>query len=159
VNRLHNLPLARPSVRQSVVTGSIAGTAYLLEQVLDMRIFPNRYDDLVLWGGMASRKPGYQRLLGLMGHYTMSTLLAAAYLSVRHLLPGPRRTRGLLFLMGEHLATFPSVSLGERFHPGVLRGELPPLMTKQYFVVETARHAAFGLALGIAAGRHDGDPV
>ena len=155
MNRLHNMPLARPSVLQSVVAGTIAGTAYLLEQALDMRVFPNRYDDLALWGGMASRDPGRQHVLGLMGHYSMSTLLAAAYLSVRHLLPGPRGTRGLLFLMGEHLATFPSVGLGERFHPGVLRGELPPLMTKQYFAVETARHIAFGLALGVVTGRND----
>jgi hypothetical protein len=116
---------------------------------LDMRLIPNLYDDLVLWGGFLPLPPGCQRLLGLLGHYSLGTGLAAAYTVALPLLPsGPGWLQGLLFAETEHLLTFPSVALGDRTHPAVRTGRLPHLATWRYFCLETARHAAYGAVLG-----------
>lgn len=147
------VPLRRPPVGRSVRLGAVAGTAYLAEMALDMRLTGNRYDDLVLWGGFLSRDPVWQRVLGAMGHFSLSVALAAAYEAAEPVLPdGPPWARGLLFTMGEHLLSFPTVGLGDFIHPAVKDGRLPSLMSWRYFWVETARHVAYGIALGVAAG-------
>lgn len=148
-----NLPLARPSLGRSLRLGALAGTAYLAEMALDMRLTRNRYDDLILWGGFFARSPARQRAIGAIGHYGLSAALAAGYGTTGPLLPrGPAWIRGLLFTMAEHLLTFPTIIPGGRIHPSVRNGDLPSFATWQYFWVETARHAAFGLALGAFSG-------
>ncbi|MBV9279505.1 MAG: hypothetical protein JOZ41_05445 [Chloroflexi bacterium] len=149
--------LARPSLRRSLIAGGAASTAYLLAQALDRRLTGNRYDDLILLGGAVSRHPRRQRVLGAGAHYAVGTILALLYDALRHSLP--RLTgwrRGLLFIQVEHALTFPGTAFGTRFHPAVRRGELPWLWTWRYLWVETARHAAYGLVLGMA-GRGPGD--
>ncbi|GAC1513916.1 MAG: hypothetical protein NVS2B16_19790 [Chloroflexota bacterium] len=148
----HSVPLRRPSIKRSLRLGTLAGAAYLVEMALDMRLTRNRYDDLVLWGGFFSSDPVRQRIIGAVGHFALSTGLAAGYQATQPLLPaGPPWARGLLFTMVEHLLSFPTVALGDSIHPSVKRGDLPSLMTWQYFGVETARHVAYGLVLGIVA--------
>jgi hypothetical protein len=123
---------------------------------LDMWLTGNRYDDLVLWGGIVARDPVRQRELGLLGHFATGISLAALFSGVRPTLPRrPAWQQALGFVLVEHLTSFPLVGLGDRRHPAVLRGELPPLRTWTYFWVETWRHLAYGLALGAAAQLSD----
>lgn len=141
--------LARPSLRRSAVVGGLAGTAYLAEQALDMRLAPNRYDDLVLWGGFLSHRPMRQRLLGAAMHYSLSVVLAATYTAARPILPrGPEWLRGVLFVQAENALLYPMVPVLDAVHPLIRSGALPRLLTWRYFWVEIARHAAFGAALG-----------
>jgi hypothetical protein len=135
-----------------LLAGTAASSAYVLEMALDMWLTGNRYDDFVLWGGLVARDPFRQRMLGVLGHYSMGTGLAAVYQALHPSLPEmPGWAQGLLFIGVEHALTFPTVALGNPLHPSVRKGELPSLATWQYFWVETARHAAYGVVLGIAS--------
>ncbi len=141
--------LIRPSLRRSAVIGGIAGTAYLTEMALDMRVASNRYDDLVLWGGFVTRDRARQRLLGAAIHYLLSIALAAAYCTLSPLLPGwPGWVRGVAFVQIENALLYPSVPVLNALHPEVRSGRLPSLLTWRYFWVEIARHVAFGATLG-----------
>lgn len=141
--------IARPSLRSSALVGAIAGTAYLTEMALDMRMAANEYDDLVLWGGFLSRRRSRQRLLGAGIHYILSAALAATYRAFMPFLPSwPGWLRGLLFVQAENALLYPSVPLLNAIHPEVRAGGLPSLLTWRYFWVEIARHVAFGVTLG-----------
>jgi hypothetical protein len=142
-------PVRRPSLRRSALVGITAGSAYLAEQALDMRLAPNHHDDLLLWGGFLSRQPVRARLLGLMVHYTLSVALATAYAAVSPALPGRSGwVRGLLFVQAENALLYPGVPFLDALHPGIRAGRLPTLRTWRYWWVELARHAAFGAVLG-----------
>jgi len=142
------------SVRQTVAAGVAASAAYLAEMALDMRLSGNRYDDLVLLGGFFTPRPRRQRLLGVVIHTCLGIALAGAYGVMRPVLPAsPPWLQGLIFVQMEHLLTFPTVMVGDTIHPAVRRGQLPRLATPGYFWVETARHAAFGVVLGVVAAR------
>lgn len=146
--------LARPSFRRSIITGGLASVAYLVEQVLDRRLIPNDYDDLVLWGGFLTRDPLRQRLIGSAVHFTLGTALAAAYEAALPLLPSwPGPLKGLLFVQAENATLYPGVPVIDAVHPSVRLAEMPSLLTWRYFVVELLRHTAFGLTLGWAEER------
>lgn len=133
----------------SFFPGLAASAAYLAEMALDMRLTGNRYDDLVLLGGFLSFHPRRQRLLGLAIHCGIGLSLARAYRWLAPALPrAPAPLQGLLFIQVENFLTFPGVVLGDAVHPAVRSGQLPRLSTWQYFWVETARHAAYGVVLG-----------
>lgn len=141
--------VGRPSLRRSALVGGMAGTAYLAEMALDMRLASNRYDDLVLWGGFVTRDRVRQRLIGLVTHYLLSTALAAAYGVLLPLLPRwPGWLRGVVFVQVENALLYPGVPALNAWHPEVRAGRLPSLLTWRYFWVEIARHVAFGATLG-----------
>ncbi len=143
-----NHPL-RPSLRRTVLVGGIAGTAYLVEMALDMRVASNRYDDLVLWGGFVTPHRRRQRLVGAGIHYVLSAALAAAYGTVSRFLPAwPGWARGVVFVQVENALFYPGVPLLNAIHPEVRSGRLPTLLTWRYFWVEIVRHVAFGATLG-----------
>ncbi len=137
-----------------MLAGGLAGTAYLAEMALDMRIASNRYDDLVLWGGFAVRGTGRQRLVGGIFHYTLSIAVAGVYMALAGVLPRwPGWLRGLLFIQVENAVLYPGVPILQSLHPEVRSGRLPSLLTWRYFWVEIARHAAFGAVLGVIVDR------
>ncbi len=152
------LPLARPSLRRSAAVGGVAGTAYLAAMTADRWLTGNRYDDLILWGGLLSRHPVRGRALGALAHYSLSIGLVALYQAVLPSLPrGPAWLRGMLFVQVENLVLYPGVPVLHAIHPMVRSGELPPLTTWTFFELEALRHAAFGLVLGIMITEdHDG---
>jgi hypothetical protein len=47
----------------------------------------------------------------------------------------------------EHVATWPTVALIDRYHPA--RNELPKLANRRAFGQATIRHAVFGIVLGL----------
>lgn len=138
-----------PTLRRSTMVGGIAGTMYLAEMALDMRVAANSYDDLVLWGGFVTRHPVRQRLIGACIHYGLSAVLAAAYGRSASILPAwPGWLRGLLFVQVENALLYPGVPVLNTIHPEVRAGRLPSLLTWRYFWVEIARHVAFGATMG-----------
>jgi hypothetical protein len=141
--------LARPSLRHSALVGGIAGTAYLAEMALDMKLVANRYDDLVLWGGFVTPHRLRQRLVGAGIHYLLSAALAGIYGTIAPLLPSwPGWVRGVVFVQIENALLYPGVPVLNAVHPEVRLGRLPSLLTWRYFWVEIARHVAFGATLG-----------
>ena len=141
--------LARPSIRRSAWVGGIAGTAYLAEMALDMKVAANRYDDLVLWGGFVTPHRLRQRLVGAGIHYLLSAALAGVYGTIAPLLPSwPGWVRGVAFVQIENALLYPGVPVLNAVHPEVRSGRLPSLLTWRYFWVEIARHVAFGATLG-----------
>lgn len=146
--------IARALHPRAVAAGLLASIAYLLEQWLDRRLVPNLYDDLVLWGGLFSRSPRRQRLLGLGIHLSLGMALAGIYQGTSLPIPRwPGWLRGLLFVQLENAILYPGVPLLNAVHPAVRRGELPSLVTRRYALVEVLRHAAFGVVLGVVARR------
>jgi len=144
------LILARPSLRRSAAVGGMAGTAYLASMAADLWLTGNRYDDLMLWGGMLSRHPVRSRVLAALAHYGLSIGLVATYQALLPSLPpGPAWLRGVLFVQAENLLLYPGVPVLHAAHPMVQSGELPPLTTWTFFWLEALRHAAFGLVLGV----------
>lgn len=141
--------LAGTSRRRLLLPGVLGSGAYLAEMALDLRLSPTGYDDLILWGGLVSRRPGRQRAIGLVGHFSLGIVLGAVYERVAPLFPKwPGWLRGLVLAEVEHVLTFPAVAIGDRVHPSVRTGKLPRLTTGTYFWVEALRHAAYGVALG-----------
>lgn len=127
-NRLELAPL---SSGQALIAGGAGSTAFLLEQVIDRRLTQNRYDDLVLLGGMVSRYRRLQLLLGTLAHYTFGIALAVVYDAAKPALPRlPGWLRGLIFAQAEGVATGKG--------PGSAAVSLTRLGLVQYFdVVES----------------------
>lgn len=148
---------ANLSPRRVLLAGGAAGTAYLAEAALDMRLRPNSYDDLVLWGGFVTRGRTRQRLVGAAVHYALSAVLAAAFAASPRFIPNwPGWLRGVLFVQLENALLYPGVPVLNAVHPEVRSGRMPSLLTWRYFWVEIFRHLAFGSVLGIAlADRKD----
>src|SRR5579859_2460106 len=97
------LRLRLPAPRRVFMAGSAASAAYLVEQAIDQRLLANRYDDLVLWGGLIAREPRRQRLLGLAIHWCVGLSLAAAFDSLEPVLPSlPRPVRSVAFVQMEN---------------------------------------------------------
>jgi hypothetical protein len=117
---------------------------------LDMRLTRNRYDDVVLWGHLFTRNPAYQRPVGLAVHFGLGISLAATYGMLRPVLPRlSPALLGFLFAQIESAVTFPSVLWADKHHPAVRSGTLPRLWGRGYFAAEAARHAAYGVVLGV----------
>jgi hypothetical protein len=121
---------------------------------LDMRVTGNRYDDLVLWGGVVTGNRRWARALGTLAHFGVGAGLAATYDALRGSLPRwGRPWTAIAFVQAENALLFPAVRLMDDFHPAVRRGALPSLWTWEYGAVEVARHAAYGIVLGLLEER------
>ena len=134
------------SVR-GAVAGAIATVVMTLEQPLDQRLFDSNYDDVEILGKLVTRGDGW-RPIGFVLHVQNGAILGAAYARLKPSLPGPAVFRGLLVGLTEHIATWPMVSLMDRYHPA--RKELPKLAAnRRAFGQATIRHAVFGIVLGL----------
>ena len=80
-------------------------------------------------------------------HVGNGALFGAMYANVGPRLPLPPVLRGPALGLAEHLATWPLVSITDRFHPA--RRELPKLAgNRPAFLQSVWRHLLFGLVLG-----------
>lgn len=117
---------------------------------IDSRIIGRAYDDITLWGDLLTDRPRLQRPLGLMVHFSFGTALAAIYQVLLPAMPRlPGWLRGVLFCQVESAVTFPSVIWADAHHPAVASGKLGRLWSREYFIAEAARHAAYGAVLGV----------
>jgi hypothetical protein len=152
--RVIAIPLARPSPRRVLTAGLAASTAYLVEMVIDRRSIGRDYDDVTLWGDLLTDSPRLQLPLGLAVHFSIGTALAATYQALLPALPRlPGPVLGLIFCQIESAVTFPSVLWADAHHPAVASGKLGRLWSRDYFLAEAARHAAYGVVLGLLSER------
>ena len=132
---------------RGAVAGAVAAAAMTLEQPVDKRLFDSRYDDVEILGKLVTRGDDWQRI-GFALHVQNGAIFGAAYTWLKPSLPGPAVLRGLLVGLVEHVATWPTVALIDRYHPA--RKELPKLTAnRRAFGQATIRHAVFGIVLGL----------
>jgi hypothetical protein len=132
------------------VAGAVATVAMTLEQPLDQRLFDCKYDDVEILGKLVTRGDGWQPI-GFALHVQNGAMLGAGYARLSPSLPGPAVLRGLLAGLIEHVATWPMVTLVDRYHPA--RKQLPKLAgNPRAFCQATIRHAVFGVVLGFLEG-------
>jgi len=136
-------------VLRTIGAGLAAGSAYLVAQELDRRITNPRSDDLILVGGLVTRRPDLWRPLGLLNHMLASVTFAFLFKwIVAPRLFGPYWLRGILTFQAENAGFWPLVLLIDRFHPAVNTGDMARLNRPVYFGQEVWRHLAFGAVLG-----------
>ena len=151
---LIGIPLTRPSPGRALTAGVAASAAYLAAMAIDSRSFGQRYDDITLWGDLLTSHPRLQRPLGLAVHFSIGTALAASYQAALPALPRlPGWLKGLIFCQIESAGTFPSVLWADVHHPAVASGKLGRLWSRDYFLAEAFRHAAYGIVLGVLSER------
>jgi hypothetical protein len=149
---LKSMITRRPSARQKLVAGAIAGlassAAYAFVQAWDLKMFDYPTDDFVLLGSMAPVDDDLARPLGVVMHLGNGAALGAAYTLIGHeRLPGSPLVRGLTWTMGETFALYP-LALLEHLHPAVRDGRLPSYLTGTAFIQQLLRHVAYGIVLG-----------
>jgi hypothetical protein len=131
---------------RGALAGGIAAAVWAAQQPLDKRVFASDYDDTELLGRFVSEGPG-SRPVGVALHLGSGAMFGAAYALGKPFLPGPPVMRGLVAAMAEHLASWPTVELVDRYHPA--RRELPTLHGNRRALAQaTWRHALFGAVLG-----------
>ena len=143
------MTLDRPRLLRGALAGAVASTVWWAQQRADMRVFGVPYDDAQLLGtgvlpGASERVSGP---VGVAMHVANGALFGAVYAQVAPHLPLPPWARGPAAGMAEHLASWPAVTLVDRFHPA--RDRLPTLGgSRAAFAQATWRHLLFGAVLG-----------
>lgn len=137
------------SARGAAGAGVVGAVAYAVEMELDQRILDYPFDDLVLLARPVVSRRELVRPLGLAIHLANGALAGVVYARVCRLLPGPGWLRGLLFGQIENTLLWPLMLAVDRYHPARKDGSLPPAWSRRNFVAAIARHAAFGLTLGL----------
>jgi hypothetical protein len=133
------------SVRGAVAGGLAAGL-WAAQQPLDKRVFDCDYDDTAILGKLVTRGPEW-RAVGVALHVGSGAMFGAAYALGKPFVPGPPVLRGLAAAVAEHLASWPTAQLVDRYHPA--RGELTALHgNRRAFAQAAWRHALFGAVLG-----------
>jgi hypothetical protein len=137
----------RQTSLRGAVAGAVAAAAMTLEQPVDKRLFDSKYDDVEILGKLVTRGDDWQRI-GFALHVQNGAFFGVAYARLKPSLPGPAVLRGLMVGLIEHVATWPTVALIDRYHPA--RKELPKLAAnRRAFGQATIRHAVFGIVLGL----------
>ncbi len=133
----------------AVITAALAaGSVYLAEMAVDMRLLNYPLNDIRMLGEMFGRRRAWP-LVGTAAHYSFSIFLAYVYAAyARENLPGPPWMRGIIFINIENGILYPFAPLLDRFNPTIHSGAMPPVFSKTGFVNQLLRHAAFGLVLG-----------
>ena len=131
---------------RGALAGSVAATAWAVQQPLDKRVFDSDYDDTELLGKLVTRGPEW-RAVGLALHLQNGAVFGAVYALGKPFIPGPPVVRGVVAALAEHAATWPSMQLVERYHPA--RRDLGSLWGNRRALAQaTWRHALFGAVLG-----------
>ena len=128
------------------IAGGVAAALWAAQQPLDKRVFGCGYDDVELLGKAVTRGPEW-RPLGVALHVASGAMFGAAYALGKPFVPGPPLLRGLAVAMAEHLSSWPTAELVDRYHPA--RRDLPALHgNRRAFAQAAWRHALFGVVLG-----------
>jgi len=123
------------------------------QEPVDQRVFGCDYSDVAILGKAVTRRRHW-RPAGLAVHVANGALFGLAFHELRHRTRvGPRRL-ALAMALGEHVALYPLSAFVDRFHPARGTEGIPPLLTSSRALAQaTWRHALFGAALGLLAGR------
>ncbi len=139
---------------RAACAGVVAAFAYLLTMYADMAITRSPSDDLLMLGGPITADRRLARLAGLPLHTGFGAFVGLVYAGYgyRHL-RGPDWLRGITMMAIENTVLWPTAILADRFHPSMRSGELPRLNAPVPFAQQLARHAAFGVVLGMLYGK------
>jgi hypothetical protein len=119
-----------PRARASAA-GALAALVWGVQEPLDQRLFGCDYSDVLFLGRG-------RRSLGLAAHMANGALFGVAFDAVRRRIELDERRLALVLALGEHVASWPLISLVDR-----------RLVTSpRAFAQSTYRHALFGFILG-----------
>jgi hypothetical protein len=139
---------------RAAASGAAAAMAYLGAMYVDMAVTGSGSDDLLLVGLPLSRDPRRAGLLGFLGHTSFGIVMGLVYGAFgRRRLGGPNWARGMEMMMVENTALWPLTIPGDRLHPGIRDGQIPPLNRPVPFAQQIFRHLVFGVVLGIFYGK------
>ncbi len=119
-----------PRVR-AAVAGAVAAAVWGLQEPLDQRLFGCDYSDVLFLGRG-------RRSLGFAAHLANGALFGVAFDAVRRRFAVDQRRLALALALGEHVASWPFISLVDR---GLVT-------SPRAFAQSTYRHALFGMVLG-----------
>src|SRR4051794_30666266 len=140
------MALLHTRTARGAVAGALAAGVWAAQQPLDKAVFGVDYDDAELLGKTFTTGPAWP-LIGTVLHVANGALFGALYANVAPRLPLPSWARGPAAGLAEHIGTWPSMALVDRFHPA--RGDLPRLADNpRAFAQATWRHLLFGTVLG-----------
>jgi len=140
------MPIDQARTARGAVAGALAAAVWAVQQPLDKRVFGVDYDDAELLGKTVTQGPAWP-FIGTAWHLANGAIFGALYANVAPRIPLPSWLRGPAAGMAEHLGTWPSMTLVDRFHPA--RKELPDLaLNPRAFAQATWRHLLFGTVLG-----------
>lgn len=146
-------PDADLDIGKAAYSGASAALAYLLVMYADMAITRSPSDDLLMLGRPFTANRSAARLIGVPMHVGFGTFVGLVYGGYgRCRLRGPNWLRGITMLAIENTVLWPTAIAADRVHPSMVSGELPKLNTPVPFAQQLARHAAFGLVLGMLYG-------
>jgi len=116
---------------RAAAAGALAALVWGLQEPLDQRVFGCDYSDVLFLGRG-------RRSLGFAAHMANGALFGVAFDAVRRRVDVDGRRLALALALGEHVASWPFISLVDR-----------RLVTSpRAFAQATYRHALFGLVLG-----------
>ena len=134
--------------------GVAGGIAYLAAQEIDRRLVNPRSNDLVLLGGLVTRRRAVWRPLGLLLHLLSAAVFGLIFDAiVAPCLSGPYWLRGLLMAEFENITLWPLIILIDRSHVAIKGGDLAPMNCPVYFAQAVWRHLALGIVIGALLGR------
>jgi hypothetical protein len=116
---------------RAAAAGAFAALVWGLQEPLDQRVFGSDYSDVLFLG----RGRGFR---GFVAHMANGALFGVAFDAVRRRIDVDERRLALALALGEHVASWPLISLVDR-----------RLVTSpRAFAQSTYRHALFGFILG-----------
>jgi hypothetical protein len=132
---------------RSAAAGIAAAAAWAAVEPLDTRIARWDYSDVALLGKAVTRSRGWPAA-GLALHCANGAVFGLVLEEVRRRTRADPRRLALGLALAEHLTLYPLAAVVDRRHPA--RGEpgLATMLSPRGFVLETWRHALFGLVLG-----------
>ena len=146
----------RAKTVRGAVAGAVAAGAWAAQQPLDKRVFGFDHDDTELLGKTITRGPAWP-VVGMLMHLGNGALAGAAYANLAPRLALPSWSRGPLFAIAEHAATWPLTIAVDRLHPA--RADLPRLAGSWRALAQaTWRHLLFGVVLGELERRLNAPP-
>jgi hypothetical protein len=150
--QLHYDPDFAPA--RAAIAGATAALVYLGAMYADMAVTGSASDDLLLVGRPLSNDPRRARLLGFLGHTTFGIIMGLIYGAFgRRRLAGPGWARGMQMMLVENTVLWPLTIPGDRLHPGIRDGQIPPLNRPVPFAQQVFRHLVFGTVLGLLYGK------
>jgi hypothetical protein len=141
---------------RGALAGALAAGVWAAQQPLDRQLFGVPYDDTELLGKAFTRGRAWP-LVGVAVHIANGAAFGAAYAWAAPRMPLPSWARGPVAALGEHVATWPLMTVSEHLHPA--RDELPRVANSPRAFVQSAwRHLVFGVVLGELERRLNAPP-
>jgi hypothetical protein len=131
-----------------LVSGLVAGAAFLAVLETDLRLTGRNVDDLIVLGRPFVRDRADARKVGAAIHAFNSVALAGLYAALQRRLPGPPWFKGALFANVENALLYPLTAF-EDLHPAIRDGQIDRYFTWPAFWQSVPRHVAYGAVLGV----------